>query len=76
MNFFFKDFFFSCGPFLKSLLNLLQYASLLCFVFFDQKACGILVPRQGIKPAPPALEAEALTTGSPGKSQRLLALYP
>ena len=38
------------------------------FWFFGHKACGILAPRLGIEPAPPALEGEVLTTGSPGKS--------
>ena len=28
----------------------------------------MLAPQLGIKPAPPALEGEVLTTGSPGKS--------
>ena len=32
------------------------------------KARGILAPRPGIEPAPPALEGEVLTTGPPGKS--------
>ena len=36
--------------------------------FFGRDACGILVPRPGIKPAPPALEGEVLTTEPPGKS--------
>ena len=34
-----------CGPFLKSLSNLFQFASVLCIVFFflfGHKACGIL----------------------------------
>ena len=51
-------------------------ASVLCFgffffvffVFFGHEACGILAPRPGIKPVPPALEGEVLTTGLPGKS--------
>ena len=38
------------------------------FWFFGPKACGILAPRPGIGPAPPALEGEVLTTGLPGKS--------
>ena len=33
------------------------------------EACGILVPRPGIKPTSPALEGRFLTTGPPGKSQ-------
>ena len=36
--------------------------------FFGHEACGILAPRPGIKPVPPALEGEVLTTGLPGKS--------
>ena len=38
------------------------------FLFFGPEARGILAPRQGTEPAPPALEGEVLTTGSPGKS--------
>ena len=45
------------------------------FCFFDREACGILAPRPGIKPAPPALEGEVLTTGPPGKSQQLIYKY-
>ena len=41
------------------------------FWFFGPKACGILAPRPGIKPAPPALEGEVLTTGLPGRSLNL-----
>ena len=39
-----------------------------CFLFFDPEACEILAPLSGIKPARPALEGEALTTGPPGES--------
>ena len=51
--------------------NELVTALLLLFMFwyFDQEACGILVPWPGIEPAPPALEREILTTGLPWKSQ-------
>ena len=38
------------------------------FWFFGREACGILAPRPGIEPAPPALEGEVLTTGPPRKS--------
>ena len=44
----FQHYSFWCGPFLKSLLNLLQYC--FCFyalIFFDHKACGILAPQPG-----------------------------
>ena len=30
------------------------------FFFFDHKACGILVSLPGIKPTPPAVEAQSL----------------
>ena len=43
---------------LKSLLNLLQRCFCVMLQFFGLKACGILVPRPGIKPTPPALEGE------------------
>ena len=59
---------FLCGPFLKSLLNLLQYCFYFMFWLFGHQACGILAPRPGIEPSPPALEGEVLTTGPPGKS--------
>ena len=32
------------------------------FFFFGQEACGLLAPQPEIKPAPPALEGEVLTT--------------
>ena len=51
---------------LKSLLNLLQYCFCFMFWLFGQKACGIFGPQPEIKPAPPALEGEVLTTGPPG----------
>ena len=63
------SFFFPwCGPFLKFLMNLLQYH--LCFMFwlFGNKACRILAPQQAIKSIPPALEGEVLTAVPPGKS--------
>ena len=65
----FRFFFFMCvcGPFLKSLLNLLQYYFCFMFWFIGQEACGILVPWLGIEPAHPALEGKALTTGPPEK---------
>ena len=34
----------------------------------SSEACGILIPQPGMEPAPPAMEAPALTTGQPGKS--------
>ena len=60
-------FFFAVNHFL-SLLNLLQYCFCFIFWFLGHEACGILAHHPGIKPAPPALEDEVLTTGPPGKS--------
>ena len=58
---------------LKSLLNLLQYCLCLMFWVFGPKACEILLPQSGIKPAPHALEGEVLTSGPPGKSLSYLS---
>ena len=54
------DFFFLCGPFLKSLLICYNIASVLYFDF------GMW--QSGIEPAPPASEGKVLTSGLPGKS--------
>ena len=64
--FFFKVFWY--GPFLKSLLNLLQYCFCFMFCFFGPKACGILAAHPGIELSPRAWEGEVLTTRWPGKS--------
>ena len=45
------------------------------FWFFGREACGILAPRPGIEPAPPALEGEVPTTGPPGKSLVIYFMY-
>ena len=37
-------FFLNCGPFLKSLLDLVQYCFFCMFWFFGHEACGILPP--------------------------------
>ena len=63
-----RFFFFLCGPFLKSLLNLLQYYFCFMFWFFGLAAHGILTSWLGTEPTHPALEGEALTTRPPGKS--------
>ena len=44
------------------------YFNILFFLQPCAKAYGILVPQPGIEPTPPALKAEVLTTGLPGKS--------
>ena len=58
----------SGGSFLKSLLNLSQYCFSFMFCFFGHEAGGILAPRPGIEPTPPALEGEVLIIGPAGKS--------
>ena len=60
---------FWCGPFWKSLLNLLQHCFCSLFWFFGHEVWGILAPRPQIKPTRLALEGYVLTTGPPGKSQ-------
>lgn len=60
---------FWCGPFWKSLLNLLQHCFCFLIWFFGHKVFGILAPRPRIKPTRLALEGDVLTTGPPGKSQ-------
>ena len=50
----------------------IEFVTLLLLFYvlaFGCEACGILAPRPGIEPAPPALEGEVPTTGPPGKSQ-------
>ena len=65
----FYDFilFFLCGPFLKSLLNLLPCCSM--FGLFGCEAWEILAPQPGIEPASPALDGKVLTIGLAGMSQ-------
>ena len=67
-NFISQRFFFWYGPFLKSLLNLLQYYFCFMFWYFGLEAHGILTSWLGIEPTHPALEGEALTTRPPRKS--------
>ena len=61
--------------FFKSLLNLFQYCFCFMFWFFVCEACGILAPKPGIEPAPPALEGEILTAGPPEKSPSVLFVF-
>ena len=49
------------------LVSILLLFFMIC-VFFGLKACGILVPRPGIKSTSLALENEVLNTRLPGKS--------
>ena len=46
---------FVYGPFLKSLLNLLQHCICFMFWFFSQETCRILASWPGIEPAPPTI---------------------
>ena len=68
-SFFWEDSFL-CGPFVKSLLNLLQC----CFCFMSFGPRDILDPRRGIKPGTPAVEGDVITTGPPGKPLLLFFL--
>ena len=49
----------------------IEFATILLWFYvlvFGHEAGGILAPRPGIEPTPPALEGEVLITGSAGKS--------
>ena len=63
---------------LKVSIEFVTMLFLLCFLFCGHKTCGILAPRPGIEPAPPALEGKVLTAGPPEKSLKLFLqwLYP
>ena len=52
--------FFLMWPFLKSLLNLPQHCLCSMRCSLGHEACGILAPRPGVEPSPPALEGEVL----------------
>ena len=58
---------FLCGPFLKSLLSLLQYCfCFMCFGFSGPEACGISAPGPGVEPHLPHWK---VTNGAPGSPQ-------
>ena len=67
---------FWCGPFLKSLLNLLQYC--LCFMFWlsGQEACGILVPWSGTEPTPTVLEGKVFHRWIAGEVSLCSSFHP
>ena len=72
--FFLKTFW--CEPFLKSLLNLLQYCYCFIFWFLGPMACGILALWPGIEPTPHlALEGEVFTTELPRKPHIIYFSY-
>lgn len=73
--FFQYRFFFSCGPFLKSSWNLLQYCFCFTFWIFNCEVCGILTAQPGFEPSPPALKAEVVITGPPRKSLLLKLIF-
>ena len=57
--------------FIEFVTVLLMFYVLFFFFFFFPFGCeawGILAPRPGIKPTPPALEGKVLTTGLSRKS--------
>ena len=73
--FFLKIFFLMCTTFkvfIEFVIILFQFHVLV----FGRQACGFLVPRPGIEPAPPALGSKVLTTGPPGMSQGVLFNFP
>ena len=66
-NVFFKRH-FCCGPFLKSLLNLLSYYFCFMFGFFGCKACEISAPPSRDRTLTLALKGRVSTTVTPGES--------
>ena len=59
---FFKIFFWG-GLVFKVFIEFVTILLLFYVLVFGCEACGILAPWSGIKPVPPALEGEVLTTG-------------
>ena len=59
----------------KVIIEFVTILLLFCFSFLGHKACGILAPRPGIRPAHTALEGEVLITGLPGKSPGCFCLF-
>ena len=74
---FFKvfSFFFWCGPFLKSLLNLLQHCFYLMLFFFWPWGMWNLNSLIRDQPTLLALEGEVLTTGLQGSRSTYLPLF-
>ena len=69
--FFFKIYFLGGSSFLKVFIEFVTILFLFYVLGFGCcQACGILALQAGIKPIPPPLEGEVLTTGQPGKSLR------
>ena len=74
-NFFFNlKIFFYVNHFLSLHWICYDIASVLCSLFFGQKACGILSPQPRIEPTTPALEGKVPTTETPGKFQQIFTL--
>ena len=67
LSFFFQIFW--CGPFfLMNFKIFIEFVILLLsyvWEFSGHGACEVLAPQPGIRPAPPALKGEVLTSGSP-----------
>ena len=67
-------FFFFMQTIYEVFIDLLQYCLGFMVWFFNHEVCGVLAPLPSIKPAPPALEGEVLSTGLPGKFHTLQSL--
>ena len=64
-SFSFFKIFFLCGPFVKSLLNLLQYYFFFYVLDFGHETLEILAPWPGIEPTSPAWGGDVLAMGNP-----------
>ena len=68
-------FFLKWGPFLKSLLTLLQHCFCFMFWFLGQEACGILVPRPGIEPRISCPGRQSLNHWTAGEVPKVCLLF-
>ena len=67
---FFKSVYFNAMSIKATVIFLLYNLFLFIYLFqFGHKACGILVPRLGIKSGPLQWNQGVLTIGPPGKSR-------
>ena len=61
--------------FIESVMILLLFFFLASVLRFGCEACGILALQSVVKPTPPTLEGEVLTTGPPGKPPNLFFIF-
>ena len=60
---------------MRTILKLLIEFVAICFCFFDFEACGILVPRPGIKPSLPYIGRQSLNHWTARKSLDFYSMW-